>query len=83
MKSKLTGQRCACRACGLVFTTARNFDAHRTGAHDLHAPGYGRRCRTLAELQALAYSIGSDGAIRAPAPAVARNFAPSLQGVAA
>ncbi len=83
MLPKLTGQRCLCRACGLVFTTTRNFDAHRTGTHDVHAPGYGRRCRSLAELQAFGYSVGTDGAIRAPAPAVARNLTPSQQGVAA
>lgn len=83
MKSKVTGPRCACRACGLVFTTTRNFDAHRTGAYDLHAPGHGRRCRTLAELNALGYSVGTDGTVRALAPAVAWNFTPSQQGVAA
>jgi hypothetical protein len=33
---KLTGNRCLCRSCGLMFSTVRNFDQHRRGGECRH-----------------------------------------------
>ena len=32
---KLTGKKCQCVVCGEVFSTERNFDAHRRGPYEV------------------------------------------------
>src|SRR3546814_17398483 len=50
---RLTGNRCQCAACGLHFTSAREFDRHRIGRYAELGQWQGaRRCLTVAELQA-------------------------------
>lgn len=57
----LNSDYCVCRSCGERFTTSRNFDRHRIGKYDLHAPGYGRRCKTPAELTSSGLTKRPDG----------------------
>lgn len=48
---RLTGNRCQCDACGLPFSSAREFDRHRTGTYAKPGEWQGtRRCLELAEL---------------------------------
>ena len=50
---RLTAGRCQCDACGLRFTSVREFDRHRTGAYADPGQWQGsRRCLSLAELTA-------------------------------
>lgn len=83
----LSGNRCQCRACGLSFTSVREFDRHRTGAYANAGEWQGsRRCLTLAELIARGWRMDARGhwmqgrpqrapveirASRAPLPATA------------
>lgn len=48
--TKLTGDRCRCAACGLLFASTEDFDRHRVGRY-----GYNRRCRTAGELAAASW----------------------------
>lgn len=48
MTARLTGQRCRCPACGLVFSTVRNYDQHRVGTFAPPA----RRCMAEDEMTA-------------------------------
>lgn len=59
---RLTGGRCQCVACGMFFTSRREFDRHRTG--DYARPGEwqgNRRCLTLAELLAKGWRTNERG----------------------
>jgi hypothetical protein len=48
---RLTAGRCQCGACGLRFSSVREFDRHRTGAYAEPGEWQGsRRCWALAEL---------------------------------
>jgi len=48
---KLTGPRCQCPSCGLLFASVREFDRHRTGTYAKPGEWRGtRRCLRLEEL---------------------------------
>lgn len=47
---KLTGTRCQCTACGRYFSTAKNFDRHRTGEYRPGARLFGRSCKPVETL---------------------------------
>lgn len=50
-KVRLTGNRCQCPACGLLFTSPREFDRHRVGQHaGTKEWRSSRRCLSPAEL---------------------------------
>lgn len=50
-RPRLTGNRCECPSCGLLFTGIREFDRHRVGAFvKLAGGGHSRRCLSPAEL---------------------------------
>ena len=55
-RSKLTGSRCLCRACGELFNSVRAFEAHRTGV-DLST----RRCITAKEMEHRGMGINAAG----------------------
>lgn len=40
-RPRLSGNRCLCRACGLMFSNVRNFDRHRRGGACLHPEAVG------------------------------------------
>lgn len=64
-RSKLTGGRCECAACLLRFTSVREFDRHRTGAHAKPGEYAGnRRCLSLAELLARGWQMDGRGYLR-------------------
>lgn len=56
---RLTGSRCACRACGELFNSVTAFDMHRVGYFDNF--GTDRRCRTMLEMVAAGMSRNSAG----------------------
>src|SRR3546814_17994741 len=59
---RLTGNRCQCAACGLHFTSAREFDRHRIGRYAELGQWQGaRRCLTVAELQARGWRTNERG----------------------
>src|SRR3546814_2559523 len=59
---RLTGNRCQCAACGLHFTSAREFDRHRIGRYAELGQWQGaRRCLTVAELQARGWRTNARG----------------------
>src|SRR3546814_13315230 len=59
---RLTGNRCQCAACGLHFTSAREFDRHRIGRYAALGQWQGaRRCLTVAELQARGWRTNEGG----------------------
>jgi hypothetical protein len=50
---RLSGGRCQCAACGVHFTSWREFDRHRVGAYAKSGKWQGNRhCLTEAELDA-------------------------------
>lgn len=55
-KSRLTGNRCECTACGEMFNGVSGFDRHRVGRH-----GVGRRCLNVSEMTARGYSRNEAG----------------------
>ena len=55
-RSKLTGSRCLCRACGELFNSVRAFEAHRAG---MHPPP--RRCLTTKEMRRRGMEINAAG----------------------
>lgn len=59
---KLSGNRCQCPACGLPFSSVREFDRHRVGSYA--PPGQvkgSRRCLTVAELEARGWRTNTRG----------------------
>ena len=58
---KVTHHRCQCRGCGEFFNSVHAFDKHRVGVYDIRAPGYGRHCRTPAEMEAAGMSNSDRG----------------------
>lgn len=59
---KLTGNRSQCSACGLLFSSPREFDRHRIGTYAL--PGQQaqkRRCLTSAEMEARGWDTSDRG----------------------
>ncbi|WP_425490983.1 hypothetical protein [Luteimonas panaciterrae] len=77
---RLTGNRCQCAACGLLFSSVREFDRHRTGAYA--RPGeltHKRRCLTPTELAELGWRTNAQGFWMQPRPghAPVRVEAPS------
>jgi hypothetical protein len=61
MTTKLTGTRCQCASCGLLFNSTTAFDSHRAGSFSQ------RRCLTSEELHALGYEPNAAGFMRIPA----------------
>jgi hypothetical protein len=55
--ARLTGSRCACKACGHLFNSVRAFEAHRTGTYRPLA----RRCLTEGEMRAGGMSLNRAG----------------------
>lgn len=59
---KLTGGRCECQACGLRFTSVREFDRHRAGGYAPPGEWQGdRHCRSLADLLARGWRMDDRG----------------------
>lgn len=52
----LTGDRCQCSACGLLFKSTSAFDHHRTGNY-----AAGRHCLTVDELRAMGWAANDAG----------------------
>lgn len=66
---KLTGGRCQCPSCGLLFSSVREFDRHRVG--DYAKPGQSqgnRRCLTVEELEARGWQTNARGFWSQPRP---------------
>jgi hypothetical protein len=64
---KLTGPRCQCPACGLLFTSVREFDRHRIGTYAKPGQWRGtRRCFRLAELEARGWQEDVRGFLSRP-----------------
>lgn len=62
---KLTGARCQCPSCGLLFTSVREFDRHRTGTYAKPGEFAGhRRCLSLAQLLAKRWQMDERGYLR-------------------
>lgn len=57
----LTGDRCKCSACGLLFNSTNAFDNHRRGSY-----GVDRRCLSPAELTAKRCAPNEAGFWRQP-----------------
>ena len=58
----LTGNRCQCPACGLLFTSPRECERHRTGHYAAKGEWQGtRRCLTVAELTARGWRTNARG----------------------
>lgn len=59
---RLTGNRCQCAGCGLLFSSVREFDRHRTGAYAKPGQVSGnRRCLAVAELEARGWRTNARG----------------------
>lgn len=59
---RLKGARCQCTACGLHFTSVREFDRHRAGGYAKPGEWKGERyCRPLAELLARGWQEDARG----------------------
>lgn len=59
---KLNGNRCQCPACGLLFSSPREFDRHRIGSYALPGqPAHKRRCLTHEEMDARGWQISERG----------------------
>lgn len=64
---RLTSNRCECSACGLPFTSPREFDRHRIGAYAEPGEWQGsRRCLTLPELEARGWVRNARGFLMQP-----------------
>jgi len=84
----LSGNRCLCPACGLSFSSVREFDRHRTGPYAKPGITHGnRRCLTVAELEARGWHSNNRGfwmqprLERAPAGVRAPRMTPAAIGV--
>jgi len=61
-RPRLTGSRCACVACGLAFTSEREFNRHRVGTFANPGEWKGaRRCLPVAELLVLGLRLNEAG----------------------
>lgn len=59
---RLTGNRCQCAGCGLLFSSTREFDRHRIGAYSERKGGcHGRRCLSVQEMVAKAWRCNARG----------------------
>lgn len=66
---RLTGNRCQCTACGLPFSSVREFDRHRTGSYaQPEEPTHKRRCLTTAELTQMGWRTNAHGFWMQPRP---------------
>jgi hypothetical protein len=61
LSRKLSGDRCFCRTCGEYFNSSAAFDKHRIGTLDPKASHYGRRCRTVEQMQAAGMELSKAG----------------------
>ncbi|HEV8712666.1 MAG TPA: hypothetical protein VGX03_07560 [Candidatus Binatia bacterium] len=60
--SALSGNRCECPACGLLFSSVREFDRHRVGTYAKPGAMHGnRRCLAVAELEARGWRTNPRG----------------------
>jgi hypothetical protein len=59
VRSRLTGVRCRCGACGQHFNSVSVFDRHRRGNYRDH--GVHRRCLTPAEMRAKGWQVSGAG----------------------
>lgn len=68
-QGRLVGSRCECAACGLRFTSVREFDRHRIGFYSSggNETPVARRCMTVAELFAEGWQV-VEGMYRQPRP---------------
>jgi hypothetical protein len=60
-RPRLTGNRCQCASCGLLFTSPREFDRHRIGDFAV-----ARRCQSLVELHDLGWRVTARGFLMGP-----------------
>ena len=59
---QLTAGRCQCPACGLLLSSVREFDRHRTGGFARQGEWHGsRRCLTAEELIARGWRTNAKG----------------------
>jgi hypothetical protein len=63
---RLTGNRCQCPACGLLFANPRGFDRHRTGSFATATAPDSRRCLALADLLARGWTVNGRGFLLTP-----------------